>query len=326
MTDGEALGAPNPSVTYVVPPGSERLLNNVRFYEAFGSSFFFHKLRSLEVALTPAGIEAAVSGDAESGTPEGRAAFARDIRAEIHFTAIHNIETVIYLMLSVYSRGVPMVIYMNLAKDVKQSVQDLKEEKFSKLSKQSTTDKRFFYRQCLLTGLEETLPVISQVLSDSIDMLETCVNIYVIGLEAYNAYKHGLRMDMGAFALDVAEPGDNAAVWNELLSSADSSQYLVKKRTGNDPSVPNDHKIFLLEDHLFQPETSAALIRILRVVMRNIVNTRLDVLHKRDLSRLAGFQQADLDLVRETRQQIMLLSWDSEGPLTDITSSVNPQR
>ena len=185
MTDGEALGAPNPSVTYVVPPGSERLLNNVRFYEAFGSSFFFHKLRSLEVALTPAGIEAAVSGDAESGTPEGRAAFARDIRAEIHFTAIHNIETVIYLMLSVYSRGVPMVIYMNLAKDVKQSVQDLKEEKFSKLSKQSTTDKRFFYRQCLLTGLEETLPVISQVLSDSIDMLETCVNIYVIGLEAY---------------------------------------------------------------------------------------------------------------------------------------------
>lgn len=136
-------------------------------------------------------------------------------------------------------------------------------------------------------------------------------------MESYNAYKHGLRMNMGTFSMLLAQPENLPAGWVEAIRSPDSSQYFVKKRGKTDPAIPKDHMHYLLETHGFAPEASSILIRLLRTVMRNIVITRLDVLYKRPCLGLKGFPDQELDLVMKSRGQFNRMTYAPEGPLSE---------
>ena len=161
------------------------LLDDKRFFEGFNTSFFFNKVRALETSISPVASEAALAGDDELQTPDGRAAFVRDIRAEIHFTALHNIETLLYLMLSFYGRK-PMFLYMNLEDKIKERAQDLEAGNYSKLSKDGVTEKRAFFQYCLFAGLVvHDDPTFEKLVVDSIDIVEHCVRVYLLGLESF---------------------------------------------------------------------------------------------------------------------------------------------
>lgn len=292
-----------PDVVYLIHPIAEPFLEPLNFYRRFDHSYFLTKIRALTLALSAEGMASLAASDPDGGqTPESRKALENGLQSEIHFTLIHNIETLVCLMMAGFHRNKPPAIFMTQAKQAIDYIADLEAGKFKKLSKGVAEDEQSFYIAALFCGITvPNHPQWEEAFQDSVRLLKHCYVIRRLAHGAYNAYKHGMRMTFGATSLELA-PADDATdpVYKAVVDSLDSSQYMVKRETDDgevrEPPQPGTpvYKAFDLQTHFYDPQTSADIVLLLRRITGNLRQSHLDVLSG---SPTTKFALLDHDLV-----------------------------
>jgi hypothetical protein len=276
-------------VIYQIHPIARPFLEPLNFYRRFDQTFFLNKVRALTLALSPEGMASLAASDPEGEqTPESRKTLEDGLRSEIHFTLIHNIETVVCMMMAGFHRSAPPAIFMTQARQAVDYIEDLETSKFRKLSKGVAEDERSFYTAALFCGiLIDDHPQWEQTLQDTVRLLKHCYVIRRLAHGAYNAYKHGMRMTFGATSLELAPPpADEEAdpFYTPVVDSLDSSQYMIKRvLPEGDPQeqlvagTPL-YKPFDMQTHFYDPQTSADIVLLLQRVTANLKRAHIAVL------------------------------------------------
>lgn len=296
-----------PEVVYVIHPIAEPFLEPLNFFRRFDHSFFLNKVRALLLALSEAGMASLAATDPDGAqTPEARKALEDGLRSEIHFTLIHNIETLVCLMMAGFHRNAPPSIFMVEAKYANDYIDALQNGNFRKLSRDVAADERSFYIAALFAGqVPVNHPQWEQLFQDTVNLLKHCYRIRGLAHDAYNAYKHGLRMTFGATALELA-PNDGSVdpEYVALVDSADSSQYMVRSRTETKDAVVAPGapilKPYDLQTHFYDPRLSANIVTLLRHVMGNLKQAYLSSLTGQSTMRLT---QLNHELVEQVIAQ-----------------------
>lgn len=278
-----------PDVIYQIHPIAEPFLEPLNFYRRFDHSFFLNKIRALTLALSPEGRASLAASDPDGEqTAESRKALEDGLQSEIHFTLIHNIETVVCLMMAGFHRNAPPAIFMTQARQAVDYIEDLDAGKFKKLSKGVAEDERSFYTAALFCGASvDNHLQWEQTFQDTVRLLKHCYVIRRLAHGAYNAYKHGMRMTFGATSLELAPPpADDAVdpVFTPLVDSLDSSQYMIKRVLPEGQTQEQLvagtplYKPFDMQTHFYGPQTSADIVLLLQRVTGNLKRAHIAVL------------------------------------------------
>ncbi|ULH17688.1 hypothetical protein MF271_19950 (plasmid) [Deinococcus sp. KNUC1210] len=130
----------------------------------------------MTLALSAEGMTSLAMSDPDGDhTPESRKVLEDGLQSEIHFTLIHNIETVVCLMMAGFHRSAPPAIFMTQARQAVDYIDDLDAGKFKKLSKGVAEDERSFYAAALFCGVSlDNHPHGEQTFQDTVRLLKHC--------------------------------------------------------------------------------------------------------------------------------------------------------
>ncbi len=215
---------------------------DVDFYRSYDASALYHKALALCFALQEydrfcAFVESpAVTGEEMTDTRCEDA-----LRAELFFTFMHQFESYFALLRAPYQDKAHWLYMAHYDPgDVERWARAFIDDDMEKLAGDPSLTRPQFVQDALYLGSVPSETDLRQRWQENLDnvvlFLERVAGKYLDGLDAYNAYKHGLRTMTGTAFLSITrmdESGERRGVGWQMLSD-DTLTYLGWEAVGTD--------------------------------------------------------------------------------------------
>ncbi len=285
---------------------------NLRFYRRYDENFLFNKALALAMVLENEERFKAQAAEYQDIDPSRiNDKFFESLRAEIHFTEMHQFEGFFALLIAVF-QDQPHWIYLTdyTTLEMKDAIKwyiagrtDIKTIK--KLTNSKVTTEREFIAEAVYATYQPHEGMQKDTWDANLDniawLIRRMAERYIAGSE-YNAYKHGLRVMTGQsyFGLRLENPpGNPVGPLRILASSDDSLSYLELKEQVIELPENNQKKRvkrpYETTKH-FNPQESIVYLSIMNRLLSTIKRTRLTLLNDGEaLEGLANYSNLDKD-------------------------------
>ena len=273
---------------------------NRAFYEAFDSTFLAHKAEPLWLVAREREAFTQLVSSVEQRDAQLTDSFFAGLRAEIHFTEIHQMEVLFALLLAAF-QDLPHRVYLTdyQTRDIVAAV-----KLFTRGSVSAVTDGRVksgqdFVQWAVYTGYavvdegdDESERRWAANLENVTWLLLRFGGKYLDSLPEYNAYKHGLRVTATGPAWFRLRPEGSTGP-GFARSSDDALRYLEVK------SLPTGEKVQYDQLKLFTIKECMDNLRMMQKILSTVRATRLAHLYDEPSPEIFWF----LDLDREALLQ-----------------------
>ncbi|MBI5189905.1 MAG: hypothetical protein HZA22_04465 [Nitrospirae bacterium] len=276
-----------PSRTYIVRD-EDRL--NLDFYQRYDENYLFNKADTLfcisEERQTFRTMIESMGRETESLTDK----YFDALRAEIHFTELHQFECLFALMIAVFQE-LPHWLYLTTysTREIKDAVRKYLDGDIDGLTRGSHADEHSLLNHSIYTKMVVTEPDKKENWHKNLDniswILKRIARKYIEGQE-YNAYKHGLRVMTGKCALYI-HPDNEPEKATCLGSTDDSLTYLELK------DVSEGGETVYSTTKFINPLESINHLYVMKAMLETIKATRSAILNKLSGAKLNTFMEID---------------------------------
>jgi hypothetical protein len=282
---------------------------NLRFYRRYDENFLFNKALALAVVLENEEhfkAQAAEYQDIDLSRINDK--FFESLRAEIHFTEMHQFEGFFALLIAIF-QDQPHWIYLTdyTTWEMKEAIKLFiaGRTNIKTLTNSKVTTEREFVTEAVYATYQPHEEMQKDMWDANLDniawLIRRMAERYIAGSE-YNAYKHGLRVMTGQsyFGLRLENPpGNPVGPLRILASSDDSLSYLELKEQVIELPENNQKKRvkrpYETTKH-FNPQESIVYLSIMNRLLSTIKRTRLTLLNDGEvLEGLANYSNLDKD-------------------------------
>jgi hypothetical protein len=207
-----------------VSPLSAELVSNVSFYRLYDDLFFFNKAKVLNYMSHSNFYE--IYENAEN--LEEIEKWRRNLRVEVHFTCIHNIEVMIELIASLY-KSLPTSIYLINYKNTLKKAENIIRGDLYAITGIKGVSSESFIGDSIFSGFSSDRTEFTEAVEHTHKILVFLCQHYLRYLDSYNSYKHGLRISQGERSFEVALEEDNPQF--QALIKSDTLSYWTKPKT-----------------------------------------------------------------------------------------------
>lgn len=179
---------------------------NTWFYQGFDPGFLYHKVQAIRFVLDNLGPYDL--WQKQDSPPENPFPWNPDYRfvpalhAELYFTTIHQVEGFLALLLATFQPQ-PHWEYLTTysTRDMSDAAQKVIDGKIAELTDSRFTEKRPFIAAAVYSDtISDEEPARSrwdENLDNAYELVEWMARYYLDGRDAYNSYKHGIRVVSG---------------------------------------------------------------------------------------------------------------------------------
>lgn len=179
---------------------------NKWFYKGFDPSFLYHKTQAISFVLCDlTSYERWRQQQSAQDNPfpwNPSLHFVPALRCELYFTAVHQFEGFLALLLAIFQPQ-PHWVYLTTygPGEMRDAAQRLLDGRLEELTGSCYTDKRRFIMATLYGDMMSEDEMVRSRWEENLDnaywLVECMAHHYLDGLDAYNAYKHGIRVVAG---------------------------------------------------------------------------------------------------------------------------------
>ncbi len=278
---------------------------NEYFYEYYDGSFLFRKVDTLFIIVENLDQFKQFVVDNEGEAEDIDSKYAEVLRAEIHFSEMHQFESFFALLLAVFQR-LPHWLYLKEYRPgtIRQLAETYLEGDIKTLTNGIVNSEHEFLNRAVYSGFEsnkeEHRTNWIANLDDIAWMLRRMAACYIDGLEEYNSYKHGLRILTGHTSLDVSS-SDQPEIGIHYAS--DDSLRILEVQEIPDEGVLEVRQVF----KQFSPVESLNHIYFMASVLEVVKATRLAKIKGERNCELIRFFTIDRDSLNKER--IKAIRW-----------------
>lgn len=272
-------------------------LLNLRFYQSYDESFLFRKVETLLFLLEDLDNfkEFMTAGDDNPEFNLGK--YKETLNAEIYFTEFHQFEAFFALLIAIF-QDLPHWLYLTTYPpgEIKEKAEAFIDGDFSKVTNGCIASLEEFLNAAIYADFLSDDVEISNQWQKNLEniswLIARLAQKYLKGIE-YNAYKHGLRMMMGASYFRFYPTGHPEQAVQ--FQSDDSIRFLELERVDKDTyQVKETYKHF-------NPIESLNHLYFMSVMLKTIKSVRLARLKGEKKARLNSLTQLDKDNLDKLR-------------------------
>jgi hypothetical protein len=263
--------------------GSDRDLN-LRFYKGYDENFLFNKGMTLTYILD--------TGDAakqqidehlvavRGGLPLSEK-YLEELRAELLFTALHQFEGFFALLMAVF-QPLPHWVYLTAygPGDVEKFAKLFSNDLIEELTGGAVHSQHEFIQVAVYSEIVATDPELAsrwdENLANASWLISVMADFYLEYLDAYNAYKHGLRLITGYSYFGLAPHGADGSPQGPLrvLHASDDSVHYFTREKKRDSDAGKEYPIADVTQH-FNPEEAFFYLAKMQQMLATMKSTRL---------------------------------------------------
>jgi hypothetical protein len=329
-----------PSAPHVYS-GSDSDLN-LRFYEGYDENFLFNKGMTLTYVLDQGDTAKALVEDnlvsRRGGLPLSEKYF-EEMRAELLFTALHQFEGFFAVLMAVF-QPLPHWVYLTAygPGDVEAFARLFTNHRIGELTGEVVHTQHEFVQAAVYSDTTpsdlELAARWEENLANASWLIGVMADFYLEYLDAYNAYKHGLRLITGYNYFGVTPQNEDGTPQGPLriLHASDDSVHYFTKEKKRDSDDGKEFPIADVTQH-FNPEEAFFYLAKMQQMLATMKGTRLYWLRggAGEVGQLNTFFQLDKDaavgLRRRWRASFRPMSDEDKrryGPFLDERGSAQP--
>lgn len=230
---------------------------DIRFYQRYDENLLFNKAIALMCILEREEQFKTLVADFEDIDPSRiNDKFFESLRAELHFTEMHQFEGFFALLIAIFS-DLPDWIYLTayLPSEIGSAIHQFIKKDIETLTGGKAKNDREFVSMAVYAAYEPLQALGKEKWDENLDniawLIRRMAEKYMEGKGEYNSYKHGMRVMTGESWLNIAtqdQEGNTTSPFVTLAQSKDSLGYLEFEegagQTIQDPITNEIIKVF----------------------------------------------------------------------------------